>query len=99
MARLNSGHSSTASAIQDIDGVSPFCEAKNGVIHFSLDFDCLLSCVFIQSWPQLIMTIRGFNEKGEIITKGYAQIHLPIESGQTVKETTIFSIFREERWY
>ncbi len=85
--------------IKDLDGVSPFCEAKNGIIHFSLDFDCLLSCVFIQSWPQLIMTIKGFSPNGEIITKGYAQIHLSVESGQKIKETNIFSIHKEERWF
>jgi hypothetical protein len=31
------------------------------------------------------MTIKGFNPNGELITKGYAQIHLPVESGQNIK--------------
>jgi B9 domain-containing protein 1 len=45
------------------------------------------------------MTIKGFNPNGEIITKGYAQIHLPVESGPRVKEANIFSIYREQRWF
>lgn len=85
MAWRNTWDKSDFIFIQDNEGMSPFCEAKNGIIHFSLNFDCLLSCVYIQSWPQLIMTIKGFNPNGDIITKGYAQIHLPVEPGQKMK--------------
>ena len=45
------------------------------------------------------MKIKGFNYSGELITKGYAQIHLPVESGQKVKEAYIYSIHRDEKWY
>jgi len=69
--------------------------SQKWLFHFSLNFDCLLSCAYKKSWPQLKITVKGFSPNAEIITKGYAQIHLPVTSGQKIKETNIYSIHRE----
>jgi hypothetical protein len=82
-----------------MEGISTFCEAKDGKVAFSLSFDCLLSCVYVQSWPQLVIKLKGFNWKGEMITKGYAQLHLSAESGQKVMEAYIYTVVKDLQWY
>ena len=71
--------------MKDSSGVSTFCSTKNGKITFSLGFDTLVSCMYIESWPQLLLTVRGFDADGDIITRGYGQIFLPTQPGMHVK--------------
>jgi len=50
--------------IKDTEGESHFCESKNGNVAISLSFDFLASCMYISSWPKLLITIKSFNYKG-----------------------------------
>ena len=50
--------------IQDTEGESHFCETKNGKASLSLNFDFLVSCMYVASWPKLVITLKGFNYKG-----------------------------------
>ena len=69
-------------------------------MNFSLGFDSLLSCVYVESWPQLIMTFKGFNSVGQQQILGYAQMFLPTETGkQHINECYIFSIIKNVKWY
>jgi hypothetical protein len=85
--------------MKDSTGTSTFCSSKNGKITFSLGFDTLVSCMYVESWPQLLMTIRGFDIDGDLITKGYAQIFLPTEPGMQIKEAAVYQIVRNVKWY
>lgn len=55
--------------------------------------------MFVASWPRMVVTIRGFNAWGELVTLGYAQLSLPCETGQFVLRAHVYSITRNERWY
>jgi hypothetical protein len=55
--------------------------------------------MYVESWPQLLMTIRGFDINGDLITKGYAQIFLPTEPGMQIKEAALYQIVRNVKWY
>lgn len=73
-------------------------ESKNGKLSISLSFDFLASCMYVSSWPKLLITMKGFNYKGELVPKGYAHFDLPTETGQYVKQAYIYSIVRNESW-
>jgi hypothetical protein len=68
-------------------------------VAISLSFDFLASCMYVATWPKLLITMKGFNYKGELVPKGYAHIDLPSQSGQYVKQAYIYSIVRNESWY
>jgi hypothetical protein len=50
--------------------------------------------MYISTWPKLLITMKGFNYKGELVPKGYAHFELPTESGQYLKQAYIYSIVR-----
>lgn len=80
--------------MQDTEGESHFCESKNGEVAFSLGFDFLASCMYVTTWPKLLFKIKGFDRLGELVTRGYAHINLPTESGQFMRKAYIYSIVR-----
>lgn len=55
--------------------------------------------MYVTSWPKIVFTVKGFDASGELVTKGYAQIGLPSQTGQFVLRAYIYSIVRNERWY
>ena len=55
--------------------------------------------MYISSWPKLLITLKSFNYKGDLVPKGYAHIDLPAETGQFIKEAYVYSIIRNESWY
>lgn len=41
------------------------------------------------------MKFTGFDSFGNEVTRGYAQLHLPYDSGQKIVEAYIYEVIRE----
>jgi hypothetical protein len=50
--------------------------------------------MYVTTWPKLLFKIKGFDRFGELVTRGYAHINLPTESGQFMRKAYIYSIIR-----
>lgn len=55
--------------------------------------------MYVITWPQIIFKVKGFNNWGELVTRGYAQLYLPSSSGQYMKKPYIYTIIKNEKWY
>ena len=64
MARLNSHDRCSPVVIKDTEGESHFCESKGGQVTFSLGFDFLASCMYIKSWPKIVIEVKAFDKFG-----------------------------------
>ena len=58
-----------------------------------------MSCMYLISWPQIVMTFKGFNFYGQLITIGYAQVSFPMSSGMQLKQSHIFGVVQNMKWY
>ncbi len=50
--------------------------------------------MYIVQLPKLVITVKGFDDWGELVPIGYAHIDLPSETGHFKKQAYVYSIIR-----
>lgn len=45
------------------------------------------------------MKVQSFDRCGNLINKGYAQLHLPVSTGNIIKTAYIYSVVKNVKWY
>lgn len=55
--------------------------------------------MYVASWPRLVLTLKGFNYRGELVPRAYAHIDLPAAPGRELRRAYLYAIVRNEAWY